>query len=100
MATLCPKCKGSSVVKDSRASPRGTRRRRACQNAECGYKWTTIEIVGSRIPRNMRFMGTHSVEDALSNIESQTLGLLARISELKKIFMLEREEHEHDAFND
>lgn len=90
MATLCPKCRGTSTVKDSRASPRGTRRRRNC--GFCGYKWTTIEIIGSRIPRNMRYLGTQSVENALANVESQALALMMRVSELKKIFMLERDE--------
>lgn len=98
MATLCPKCNGRSEVKDSRASPRGTRRRRTC--VDCGYKWTTIEIIGSRIPRNMRYRGTRSVENELAAIEGQAKALRMHIRTLKQIFMLEREDEDDEGKED
>lgn len=37
----CPKCGGSSKVKDSRPGPDGLRRRRRC--LDCDFRWTTYE---------------------------------------------------------
>lgn len=49
---LCPKCGGDSGVKDSRPDYQGVviRRRRKC--FECGFKFTTKEIVVSSSETN------------------------------------------------
>ena len=41
----CPKCGGPTGVLDTRMSGEETRRRRECQSAMCGHRYTTLEIV-------------------------------------------------------
>lgn len=48
---ICPGCGLESRVTETRKSPTGVRRRRAC---ECGGRFTTLEIV---VPDNPRFRG-------------------------------------------
>ena len=40
----CPSCGASSTVVETRATPGGARRRRACSDTACGQKFTTIEL--------------------------------------------------------
>lgn len=47
MSMRCPKCKGITIVKDSRPTHIGrfeaVRRRRRCMREECGFRFTTFE---------------------------------------------------------
>lgn len=47
----CPSCGAESRVSETRRSPTGMRRRRACA---CGGRFTTLEIV---VPDNPNFRG-------------------------------------------
>jgi transcriptional regulator NrdR family protein len=46
---LCPQCKKSSRVLDTRQAESVVRRRRECLDKGCAYKWWTVEMRIGRI---------------------------------------------------
>lgn len=41
---LCPQCRLQSRVLDTRQGDAVIRRRRACSDEDCGFKWWTVEL--------------------------------------------------------
>lgn len=74
----CPRCSSETSIAETRAVPGGIRRRRHCDNAQCGHRISTVEAI---VPTGRRHATPRIV--VVDEFTTQTLRVaMANIREL------------------
>lgn len=83
----CPTCQGPTSVRQTRQADANVRRRRVCDNATCGHRFSTLEVPIEMIEglnRGHLLLDTAStaIEDVIGEAVDQLTSLRNRLLEL------------------